>query len=175
MATGLPRMNLNQRAQHGLLLLTVGGALASGLVLDRPFGAGASSARAWHVLAGFGALGLLGYHLLYLIVRGYVESRGWADFPLRWGGGDFEAALAGMRFLLGGGAAPPAGRRVPPQPEGVLLVDAGRVGAARRDRQRRGFLGPLRLALPAAAARGPAPRRARCCCWSRSSGTSTAF
>ena len=48
MADGMPRMNLNQRAQHGLLALTIGGALASGLVLGRPFGAGASSARAWH-------------------------------------------------------------------------------------------------------------------------------
>lgn len=107
MGNGMPRLNLNQRAQHGLLILTVGGALASGLVLGRPFGAGASSLRAWHVLSGFGAIGLLGYHLLYLAVRGYVEMRGWSSFPLRWGGGDSEAALAGVSFLLGGGTAPP--------------------------------------------------------------------
>jgi cytochrome b subunit of formate dehydrogenase len=107
MGSGMPRMNLNQRVQHGLLLLTIGGALASGLVLDRPFGAGPFSARTWHLLAGFGAVGLLGYHLLYLAVRGYVESRGWASFPLRWGGGDLGAALAGARFLFGGAAAPP--------------------------------------------------------------------
>ena len=103
--TGLPRMNLNQRAQHGLLLLTTGGALASGLVLERPFGAGAS-AIAWHAIAGFGAIGLLAYHLLYLAVRNYVESRGGAGFPLRWSGGDFAAALGGVRFLFGGSAAP---------------------------------------------------------------------
>jgi len=107
MGTGMPRLNTNQRAQHGLLALMVGGALASGLVLDRPFGSGASAIHAWHVFAGFGAIGLLGYHLLYLAVRGYVESRGWAGFPLRWSVGDFEVALAGMRSLLGGAAAPP--------------------------------------------------------------------
>jgi len=107
MGAGLPRLNLNQRVQHWLLVLTIGGALASGLVLGRPFGFGASSLYAWHVLAGFGAIGLLGYHLLYLAVRGYVESRGWAGFPLRWSGGDFEAVLAGLRFVFGGAMAPP--------------------------------------------------------------------
>ena len=106
MGTGLPRMNLNQRAQHGLLLLTTGGALASGLVLERPLGAGASAIHAWHAIAGFGAIGLLAYHLLYLTVRSYVESRGWAGFRLRWGSGDFAAVLAGVRFLFGGPAAP---------------------------------------------------------------------
>jgi tetratricopeptide (TPR) repeat protein len=107
METGLPRMNLNQRVQHGLLILTIGGALASGLVLGRPFGAGSSPLRAWHFLSGLGAIGLLGYHLLYLAVRGYVESRGWAGFPLRWSDGDFEAVLARVRFLLGAAVAPP--------------------------------------------------------------------
>ncbi len=107
MGTGLPRMNLNQRAQHGLLLLAVGGALASGLALNRPFGTGASFVRTWHLLAGFGAIGLLGYHLLYLAVRGYVESRGWTGFPLRWSGGDVEALLAGTRFLFGKRETPP--------------------------------------------------------------------
>lgn len=107
MGAGLPRMNLNQRVQHGLLILTVGGALASGMVLGRPLGVGASALRAWHVFAGFGVITLLGYHLLYLAVRGYVESRGWAGFPLRWVGGDLEAALAEGRFVLLGGAAPP--------------------------------------------------------------------
>jgi len=107
MGTGLPRMNLNQRAQHGLLILTVGVALATGLVLGRPIGVGATALRAWHLLGGFGAVGLLGYHLLYLAVRGYVESRGLAGFPLRWSGGDFEAALAGVRALLGDKVTPP--------------------------------------------------------------------
>jgi len=107
MGSGLPRMNMNQRVQHGLLVLAIGGGLASGLVLARPFGAGASTIHAWHLLAGFGALGLLVYHLLYLAVRSYVESRGWVGFPLRWSGGDLEAALAGMRFVLGGAAEPP--------------------------------------------------------------------
>jgi tetratricopeptide (TPR) repeat protein len=107
MGAGLPRLNLNQRLQHGALILTIGGALASGLVLGRPVGAGASNLRGWHLLAGFGAIGLLGYHLLYLAVRGYVESCGWAGFPLRWSGGDLEAALTGMRSLLGGTASLP--------------------------------------------------------------------
>ena len=106
-ANGMPRMNLNQRVQHGVLALTIAVALASGLVLDRPVGAGASSLHAWHVLAGFCAIGLLGYHLLYLAVRGYVESHGWTGFPLRWSSGDFAAAVAGMRFLSGRAAAPP--------------------------------------------------------------------
>jgi cytochrome b subunit of formate dehydrogenase len=103
----MPRMNLNQRVQHGLLILAIGGSFASGPVLGRPFGAGASSAHAWHILAGFVALLLLGYHLLYLVVRSYVESRRWADFSLRWNEGDLEAMLAAPRFLLGGAPAPP--------------------------------------------------------------------
>ncbi len=107
MATGIPRMNLNQRTQHALLALAVGSALASGLVLGRPFGAGAAAIHGWHVLFGFVAIGVLGYHLIYLAVRGYVESRGWDGFPLRWSRGDREAALAGMRFLLGETAPPP--------------------------------------------------------------------
>lgn len=107
MGTGMPRMNLNQRAQHGLLLLAIGGALFSGLASGRPFEAGGSSIRTWHLLAGFGAIGILGYHLLYLAVRGYVESRGWAGFPLRWSDGDFASVLAGTRSVLGGAAAPP--------------------------------------------------------------------
>jgi len=116
MGTGLPRMNLNQRAQHGLLVLAIGGALVTGLVLDRPFGAGAATARTLHFLAGFGAIGLLGYHLLYLAVRGYVEAHGWDSFRLRWRGGDLEAVLAGMRSLRGGAAAPPeAGEYRPSQ------------------------------------------------------------
>lgn len=115
MGTGLQRMNLNQRAQHGLLVLTIGGALASGLVLDRPSGAGAVTAHTWHVLTGFGAIGLLGYHLLYLAVRGYVESRGWAGFRLRWNGGDFEAVLAGLRSLIDGAAPPEADEYRPGQ------------------------------------------------------------
>lgn len=116
MANGMPRMNLNQRAQHGLLVLAIGGALASGLVLERPCGAGVPAIRAWHIFAGFGVIGLLGYHLLYLTVRGYVEARGWAGFPLRWRPGDFGVALAGMRFLLGDAAAPPeAGEYRPSQ------------------------------------------------------------
>jgi len=106
-ANGLPRLNMNQRMQHGALALAVVVALVSGLILDRPFGAGATSAHAWHVLAGFVALGLLGYHLLYLAVRGYVELRGWTRFPLRWSGADLEAARARVRFLLGSAAAPP--------------------------------------------------------------------
>jgi len=103
----MPRLNLNQRAQHGLLILTVVGALASGLAYGRPFGVGASAMRAWHLLAGFGAFGLLVYHLLYLAVRGYVEQRGWARFPLRLNSGDFETALAGVRPLFGAGVASP--------------------------------------------------------------------
>ncbi len=107
MAAGMPRMNLNQRAQHGLLTLAVGGALVTGLALGRPLGAGAAAARAWHIAAGLGSLMLLGYHLLYLAVRGYVESRGWAGFPLRWSGEDTSAAVTGMRSLFDGAAAPP--------------------------------------------------------------------
>ncbi len=107
MGTGLPRLNLNQRAQHGLLVLVFGGALGSGLVLGRPLGAGAVTVLTWHIFTGSAALGLLFYHLLYLAVRGYVESRGWADFRLRWSGEDFEAAFARIRFLLGGAVAPP--------------------------------------------------------------------
>ena len=108
MEAGLPRLNLNQRVQHGLLVITVGGALATGLALGRPLGAGASAIHRWHVAAGMGALALLGYHLLYLAVRGYVESRGWVAFPLRWRGDDFAAAVAAAGHVFGGGEPPPA-------------------------------------------------------------------
>jgi cytochrome b subunit of formate dehydrogenase len=97
----IPRMSPNQRVQHALLALTVFGALGTGLVLGRPPVAGAAAAGAWHLAAGLGSLALLGYHLLYLAVLGYLESRGWASFPLRWNGNDFAAAAAAGAFLLG--------------------------------------------------------------------------
>jgi cytochrome b subunit of formate dehydrogenase len=95
------RLSPNQRAQHALLSLTIFGALGTGLVLGRPPGTGAAAAGAWHMAAGLGSLGLLGYHLLYLVVLGYLESRGWASFPLRWNGNDFTAAVAAGSILLG--------------------------------------------------------------------------
>jgi len=112
---GLPRMNPNQRAQHGLLVLAFAGALATGLVLGRPIGVGAGTARSWHVVVGYGALVLLCYHVLYLTVRGYVESRRWSGFPLRWSAGDAGAAVAGMRSLLAGAPPPEAGEYRPSQ------------------------------------------------------------
>jgi cytochrome b subunit of formate dehydrogenase len=107
-ATGVVRLNLSQRLQHGLLLVAVGGALATGIVLGRPLGAGGSAAHAWHIAAGLGSLVLVGYHLVYLAVRGYVEVLRWPDFPLRLGRGDLAAALAEARFVLGSAPARPA-------------------------------------------------------------------
>lgn len=108
MAGGMARMNLNQRTQHGLLACAVGAALVTGFLRTRPLEAGAAAAQAWHVAAGFGSLALLGYHLLYLAVRSYVESRGWAGFSLRLRSGDVAAAVDEMRFLFGAGARPEA-------------------------------------------------------------------
>lgn len=101
MHEALPRMNANERAQHALLTFGTGVALVTGLLLDDPSGGAASGVRTWHIAAGLGLLALLGYHLLYLAVRGYVESRGWEDFPLRWQRGDFDRAVADARYVLG--------------------------------------------------------------------------
>jgi cytochrome b subunit of formate dehydrogenase len=99
-------MNLNQRAQHGLLTLAFCVAFVSGLLLDRPLAA-SGAMRFWHLLAGFAALGALVYHLLYLTVRGYVEGRTWNGFSLRLSGGDLRALIAGARHVLGAAPAPP--------------------------------------------------------------------
>lgn len=108
MDTGLPRLNLNQRMQHGLLALAVAISLVTGLLAGRPLGASASALNAWHVAAGIASLVLLGYHLLYLAVRGYVEVRHWDAFPLRFAPGDLAAALAEARYVLGAAPARPA-------------------------------------------------------------------
>lgn len=102
MEAGLPRMNLNQRVQHGLLALAVTVALATGLILDRPVGAGASAARSWHLFSGLAAFVLLGYHLLYLAVRGYVEGLRWSNLSLRLRRDDLAAAVDAARHLFGG-------------------------------------------------------------------------
>ena len=97
----LPRLNLQQRLQHGLFALAVGVALATGLLSGGTIAAG-GTVRVWHLLSGFCTLGLLCYHLLYLAVRGYVEGRGWSSLPLRWTRGDWEAVAGEIRFLAGG-------------------------------------------------------------------------
>lgn len=103
MLDAIPRMSLQQRVQHGLFALFASGALATGLVLA----GGAGPARGLHIASGFGALALLAYHLLYLGVRGYVESSGWSDFPLRWTGRDWTAAADEIRYVLGAAAGRP--------------------------------------------------------------------
>ena len=50
-------------------------------------------------------LALLGFHLLSLAVRGYVESRGLGRLPAALGGGDVAAAVAELRCVLGPRAA----------------------------------------------------------------------
>ena len=107
MEAGLPRMTLQQRLQHGLFALAVTGALASGWLAGRPSGGG-EGLRSWHALSGLAAAALLCYHLLYLAVRGYVESSGWSALPLRWARGDWAAAAAELAFLAG---------RAPTRPE----------------------------------------------------------
>lgn len=102
----IPRMSPNQRAQHALLAVTIAVALPTGLALGRAPGGGAA-VGAWHMAAGFGSLALLVYHLLYLSILGYVESLGWAGFPLRWKSGDGGAALAEGSFLFGRASARP--------------------------------------------------------------------
>jgi tetratricopeptide (TPR) repeat protein len=101
MEAGLPRMNLNQRVQHGLLLLLVGVSAGTGYLLGLPRGLGAAAAGGWHLASGLALLTLLVYHLLSLAIRGYVEGRRWAGFPVRLTRGDLAAAAAELRFVLG--------------------------------------------------------------------------
>jgi cytochrome b subunit of formate dehydrogenase len=101
-------MNLNVRAQHGLLAVAVAAALATGLLLGRPVAGGGASARVWHLFAGVGSLVLLAYHVLYLAVRGYVEGRRWSGYELRLRREDFAAAAAELGHLLGGAPERPA-------------------------------------------------------------------
>ncbi len=100
---GIPRMSAHQRVQHGFLALAFAGALVTGL----GFSGGAGPARSWHFLCGFTLLLLLAYHLLYLAVRGYVESSGWSAFPLRWSGADWAAAAGEARRVVAGAVARP--------------------------------------------------------------------
>lgn len=100
-------MSVNQRVQHALLALGTAGVVGSGLLFDSPSWGAALAVRFWHIAAGFGLLALLGYHLLYLAVRSYVESVGWEGFPLRWRSGDFERGAAEVRYVLGAAARRP--------------------------------------------------------------------
>ena len=102
MAETIPRLTLHERVQHGVLALAVLGALATGL------GPGGAGARFWHLASGFCALGIVGYHALSLVVRAYVESRGWSGLPLAPGAGDAAAAIAEIGHIFGGSPARPA-------------------------------------------------------------------
>jgi len=160
MAPGMLRMNLNQRVQHGLLACAFGAALATGLLLERPFGAGGAALRAGHLLAGFAAVGALAYHLLYLTVRGYVEGHGWARFPLRPAAGDLAALLAAARRVLGGAIAAPDADQYRPSQKllyGWTLAAVGLLGATGAGVAFWGRFGSLsQLPLLAAAHRGVA-------------------
>ena len=105
---GIPRLSVNQRAQHAVLGAAVIFALGTGLAAGlHPATAG--RAQPLHVGAGLLAFAALAYHAVYLAVRGYVEGRGWSTLPLRWTGADTTAAAAELRAIAGSGPRPSGG------------------------------------------------------------------
>lgn len=108
----LPRMNLHLRIQHGVLLLAVMTALATGLGTGGgmvPTGIGFDRWYRLHLGSGMLAAGTVGYHLLYLLIRGYVEGKQLFSFPLSWRRGDWKELRDEATFVWGAGERPEAG------------------------------------------------------------------
>jgi len=102
----LPRMSLHQRLQHGVLVLTALGALGTGYVISgSPVPARVDFDLCYriHQWSGTAALTLIGYHAVYLFVRGYIEGRSWSTFPLGWAKGDWTNLRRQAGYVLGGG------------------------------------------------------------------------
>jgi len=109
----ISRMNLHLRLQHGVLLLSVSGALLTGhglASLPIPEGVGFDSFYRAHRWAGLTAILTVLYHFVYLLVRGYVEGKSWRDFPLAIRRPDWGELRQGLAFVLGRrGRRPEAG------------------------------------------------------------------
>lgn len=106
----IPRLNIHQRLQHAVLILTASAAFFSGHAVGRgSSGAGLGFDRLYHyhTYAGFAAAFVLLYHVVYIFVRGYVEGRNWPTFPLAWTRADWKGTPAALRHAFGGTVAPP--------------------------------------------------------------------
>ena len=111
--TSLPRLNLHLRLQHGVLTLAALSALATGLGISFDFVPGDLRFDLWyriHLWAGLAAGGVVVYHLLYLMVRGYVEGMNLPAFPLVWRKEDWAEIRGQLLHVWGGGPRPDAGR-----------------------------------------------------------------
>jgi cytochrome b subunit of formate dehydrogenase len=108
----IPRMNLHLRLQHGVLLLTVLAALVTGQGIAFAFLPAGTRFGLWyraHFWCGLGAAVVVWYHILYLLVRGYVEGILWTSFPLAWRSGDWREVREQAAYLWSGGKQPRSG------------------------------------------------------------------
>jgi len=106
----IPRLNINQRLQHGVFILAAFAAFLSGFAVGRgSSGAGLGFDRLYHyhTYAGFAAAFVLLYHIVYIFVRGYVEGRNWPTFPLAWTRADWKGLPVALSHAFGGNAEPP--------------------------------------------------------------------
>jgi cytochrome b subunit of formate dehydrogenase len=97
-------MDFHLRLQHGFLSLCCLLALATGLALARglvPRGADFDLWYRIHQWTGQAAGLLLAYHLVYLVVRGYVEGLNMSSFPLAWRRSDLDELKLQAGFVLG--------------------------------------------------------------------------
>ena len=101
----IPRMDLHLRLQHGVLLLSVLTALATGIGIGYGLPAVGIGFEAWlraHRWAGATAAVLIVYHLFYLFIRNYVEGQGWHTFPLVWKKSDWSEVKEQFCHILAG-------------------------------------------------------------------------
>lgn len=104
----IPRLNIHLRLQHLALLLAVSAGLLSGAAVTRGAAPGLGFDRLYHyhMYAGLLAAFIIGYHGVYLFVRGYVEGRNWPTFPMAWTAGDWKGFVASAGYGFGGGERP---------------------------------------------------------------------
>ncbi len=157
-------MDLHLRLQHGVLFLAATAALFTGMTIGSDLLAGTipfDLRYRLHRWSGLTAAAVVAYHILYLFVRGYVEGRNWATFPLAWKRGD-RAMLGGdLSYFLGRiGARPEAGTFRPAQKlfywtSGILLIALALSGLSIASWEAHPLAGILRhLALLASLHRG---------------------
>jgi len=100
----IPRMDLHLRLQHGCLILISLGALTTGHAVAGGLLPPWADFDFWyraHQWVGLAAGLLIGYHVTYLFVRGYVEGRNWPTFPLAWRKNDWKDLQRQIGYILG--------------------------------------------------------------------------